>query len=226
MYLKISLFLLCVLSSLGIYQASQGHEPVLHNTPFALTIFLFIILTTSVIGFLLAMLRKSEDQSLYETKILKRDELDLPTVDLSTVDLPSAEIKTKESKRETLISDDLLVFLRLLQEEGRLIDFLKQDITTYDDSQVASASRVVHRGCSSIINKYLSIATVIDSEENSTIDFPKDLLDGSIKVQGKNGEKIRVIHQGWKLISANIPEIVRDLDAEELLIVPAEGESL
>ena len=41
---------------------------------------------------------------------------------------------------------EIVSFLATFQERGRLIDFLMDDITTYDDAQVGAAARVVHQG--------------------------------------------------------------------------------
>ena len=41
---------------------------------------------------------------------------------------------------------EIVSFLALLQERGRLVDFLMEDITSYDDAQVGAGARVVHQG--------------------------------------------------------------------------------
>jgi hypothetical protein len=42
---------------------------------------------------------------------------------------------------------EIASFLATLQDRGRLVDFLMEDITTYNDAQVGAAARVVHGGC-------------------------------------------------------------------------------
>ena len=41
-----------------------------------------------------------------------------------------------------------LYVLSVLQQEGRLIDFLQQDVATFSDEEVGGAARVVHGICS------------------------------------------------------------------------------
>ena len=41
---------------------------------------------------------------------------------------------------------EVISFLALLQEKGRLVDFLMDDIAAYGDAQVGAAARVVHAG--------------------------------------------------------------------------------
>jgi hypothetical protein len=45
------------------------------------------------------------------------------------------------------VSDRALQILALLQRDGRLIDFLMEDIRAYGDAQVGAAVRDVHAGC-------------------------------------------------------------------------------
>src|SRR5690349_12560463 len=42
---------------------------------------------------------------------------------------------------------EIVAFFALLQEKGRFVDFLMDDVTAYDDAQVGAAARVVHQGC-------------------------------------------------------------------------------
>ena len=42
---------------------------------------------------------------------------------------------------------EIVHFLAMLQDKGRLVDFLMDDINPYSDAQVGAAARVVHAGC-------------------------------------------------------------------------------
>src|SRR5947209_871202 len=42
---------------------------------------------------------------------------------------------------------EVVSFLATLQDKGRLVDFLMDDITPFGDAQVGAAARVVHDGC-------------------------------------------------------------------------------
>ena len=37
--------------------------------------------------------------------------------------------------------------LAALQREGRLIDFLEEDLSAYEDAQIGAAVRNIHQGC-------------------------------------------------------------------------------
>ena len=56
---------------------------------------------------------------------------------------------------------EIVSFLATLQEQGRLIDFLMDDITTYDDGQVGAAARVVHQGCKAALQEHFSELALI-----------------------------------------------------------------
>src|SRR5213079_2829870 len=52
-------------------------------------------------------------------------------------------------------------FLGLLQREGRLIDFLTENISSYDDAQVGAAVREIHRKCQAALNEHLEMEPVM-----------------------------------------------------------------
>src|SRR5271165_2926678 len=45
---------------------------------------------------------------------------------------------------------EVVNFLAILQEKGRLVDFLMDDIKGYNDAQVGAAARVLHEGCRTV----------------------------------------------------------------------------
>ena len=45
----------------------------------------------------------------------------------------------------------------MLQEKGRLVDFLMDDINAYSDAQVGAAARVVHAGCRGVLQDHFAI---------------------------------------------------------------------
>src|SRR5258705_92566 len=49
---------------------------------------------------------------------------------------------------------EVVAFIGLLQEKGRLVDFLMDDVTLYDDSRVGAAARVVHYGCREVLREH------------------------------------------------------------------------
>ncbi|NQZ58866.1 MAG: DUF2760 domain-containing protein, partial [Lentisphaeraceae bacterium] len=63
--------------------------------------------------------------------------------------------------------------LALLQREGRLIDFLQEDISSFDDAQIGMAVRQVHAGCRKVLEKHFSIEAVVPALEGETVTVAK-----------------------------------------------------
>src|SRR5215510_6537699 len=51
-------------------------------------------------------------------------------------------------------SDRAVQMLAILQRDGRLIDFITEDIAPYKDAQVGAAARDVHESCRKAIDHY------------------------------------------------------------------------
>ena len=82
---------------------------------------------------------------------------------------------TKETqilKIESISPDSPLLFLAIFQQEGRLIDFLKEDISTYSDAEIGAAARIVHTNCKKAISEYLSIEPISAEIEGTKITLP------------------------------------------------------
>jgi hypothetical protein len=175
---------------------------------------LIIILLTSIIG-LLYSLKKQGSKS-------EKTSAPAPTHNPQE-SINTGSKQTVKPNKESKISEDAAMLLSLLQQDGRLLDFLSEDIASFNDSQVASASRVVHRGCGNVLKKYFTYSPILDVQEDEEIEFPKDLPPQYIKISGKGAEKIRILHRGWILESSKIPE--RVIKSEKgFVLAPAEGE--
>ena len=59
--------------------------------------------------------------------------------------------------------------LAVLQRDGRLIDFLMEDVISYADAQIGAAVRNVHAGCRQALQKYVELAPVLQGEEGSRV---------------------------------------------------------
>ena len=123
---------------------------------------------------------------------------------------------------------EIVSFLALLQERGRLVDFLMEDITTYDDPQVGAAARVVHQGCRATLHEHFQIQSVRRESEGSSVTIPVGYavdeyrLIGNIRGAGPFSGTL--VHRGWKTEWVKLPRIVR-VDPNRLpTIAPAEVE--
>jgi Domain of unknown function (DUF2760) len=121
---------------------------------------------------------------------------------------------------------EIAAFLALLQEKGRLVDFLMEDLTTYDDAQVGAAARVIHQGCKEVLAEHFSITPVSVAEEGSRVTVPAGYTADEYRLIGKiSGDPPfsgKLIHKGWRTDYVKLPRIVKS--SRLPTIAPAEVE--
>ena len=122
-------------------------------------------------------------------------------------------------------SDRAAQLLAILQRDGRLVDFLMEDLTPYQDAQVGAAVRDVHRGCREALDRYASLAPVLDLEEGSTVNVDRDNEPARIKVVGNvaGAPPYRGIlrHRGWEVARLALPPLPA---TGRTVVAPAEVE--
>jgi len=123
---------------------------------------------------------------------------------------------------------EVIAFFGLLQEKGRFVDFLMEDLTSYEDTQVAAAARVIHQGCRQVLQDHFKITAVSEAREGTQITVPAGYAADEYRLVGKiTGNPPftgKLIHKGWKTESVTLPRIVK-LDEKRLpAIAPAEVE--
>ena len=67
-----------------------------------------------------------------------------------------------------------LQLLTLLQQSGRLIDFFKEDISSYNDEQVGAAVRKIHQDCGKVLEDFVTIRSVLDQDEGASMSIQPD----------------------------------------------------
>lgn len=116
--------------------------------------------------------------------------------------------------------------LSMFQREGRLLDFLSEDLNAYEDAQIGAAVRSIHENCNRVTAKYLSLEPVLDQEEGRTLTLQKGFDPLAVKLIGNvTGEPpftgvIR--HKGWKTGKLELPTLSAGQDPS--VIAPAEVE--
>ncbi|WP_321532762.1 DUF2760 domain-containing protein [uncultured Desulfuromonas sp.] len=117
-----------------------------------------------------------------------------------------------------------------LQEKGRLIDFVMDDISAYDNESVGAAARIVHQGCCDVVADYFTIAPVHGGEEMEEIRLEENYDSSQYRLTGQVPDQPpyegQVLHRGWKTTSINRPQMADVADAPSLkeIIAPAEVE--
>ena len=120
--------------------------------------------------------------------------------------------------------EDAVYTLTLLQREGRLIDFLKEDISSFEDAQIGAAVRQVHEGCRKVLDKHFSVEPVVNSSEGETVEIAKgfdpSMYELSGNVSGEPPYKGELRHKGWQAVKIDLP--TRQKSKNESIICPAE----
>lgn len=110
-----------------------------------------------------------------------------------------------------------LMLLALLQREGRFVDFVQQEVTEFDDEQVAAAARVVHEGCRRALRDHVTFVPVRGEQEGDRVVLAEGYDVGANKlvgnVTGKPPYKGTVQHRGWRAEKLKLPQEVGAHDA-------------
>jgi hypothetical protein len=119
-----------------------------------------------------------------------------------------------------------LVLLAALQREGRLLDFLQQDVTGFSDEDVGAAARVVHEGCRKVVHGYFDFEPARKEAEGATVTLPAGFNAQQVRLTGNvSGQppfKGTLKHHGWVAREIRMPSLSDAMDPR--VIAPAEVE--
>lgn len=121
----------------------------------------------------------------------------------------------------------VVLFLGAMQEKGRLLDFLMDDITPYSDAQVGAAARVVHQGCKTALREHVSLSPIAIGTEGAAFTIPAETPKEAFRLLGNpTGEPPfsgTLVHKGWKADAVKLPRLITSSDALPIL-APAQVE--
>lgn len=138
------------------------------------------------------------------------------------------EVKQIEEKPVQTSGGDFshLRLLSLMQESSRLVDFLKEDLSSFDDAQIGAAARKVHEECGKCLEDLVTVRPLMEENEGSKITVPQGYDPSKIKVVGKvKGTPPYtgvLVHKGWKAHKRSLPKKIGDQITE--VLCPAEVE--
>lgn len=109
-----------------------------------------------------------------------------------------------------------LALIAALQREGRLVDFLQQEITGFGDEDVATAARVVHAGCRRVLRQVVELEPALTEAEGAAVQVPPGFdaqrirLTGNVSGQPPFRGELR--HPGWVARAVRFPAVSPALD--------------
>jgi Domain of unknown function (DUF2760) len=119
-------------------------------------------------------------------------------------------------------------FLATLQEKGRLVDFLMDDIAIYSDGQVGAVARVVQAGCKAVLLEQFQILPIREEKEGSQVTVPAGYRADEYRLVGKLSGQApfagTLMHRGWKTESVKLSRVLRTGDDRFPTVAPAEVE--
>jgi Domain of unknown function (DUF2760) len=123
---------------------------------------------------------------------------------------------------------EVVNFLAILQEKGRLVDFLMDDIKGYSDAEVGAAARVLHEGCKAVLSEHFGIRPVRAETEGSKVTVPAGYAPDEYRLVGKiRGDAPFsgvLVHHGWRTEWVKLPRLLRTGDDRLPTIAPSEVE--
>ena len=136
----------------------------------------------------------------------------LPGEAAKALGLSKAAAAPKPVEPEPDHVDGAVGLLGILQRDARLVDFLMEDVSGYDDEQVGAAVRSVHDQCRDSLLRYVSLTPVIDAVEGAYTSV--DALPaaerawlvkfiGNVPAEPPQGGTLR--HKGWRVEKAALP---------------------
>lgn len=120
--------------------------------------------------------------------------------------------------------------LSVLQQEGRLMDFLQEDLGQYEDAQIGAAVRSVHQGCKKALAEHLELAPVFEEEEGAEVTVKKGFDARAIRLTGNvaGDPPFRGVlrHRGWRVARLDLPTAAAELLGQNRawVLAPAEVE--
>lgn len=117
--------------------------------------------------------------------------------------------------------------LAVLQREGRLIDFLEEDLSLYEDAQIGAAVRNIHQGCKKALTEYVALNPIFQENEGAQVTvapgFDSKAIQLTGNVAGDPPFTGTLRHRGWKVAKVELPLPTTE-QKQDWVLAPAEVE--
>ena len=108
-------------------------------------------------------------------------------------------------------SDRAIQLLALLQRDGRLVDFLMEDLATYSDAQIGAAVRDVHAACRGALTRYVALEPILAGKEGEPTSVATDVDPAAVRLVGNvTGQPPfpgTLLHRGWRATRIELPPL-------------------
>ncbi|MGC1644632.1 MAG: DUF2760 domain-containing protein [Candidatus Sulfotelmatobacter sp.] len=157
-------------------------------------------------------------------QVLGRAKVEVVPLATAAKATPAPKVRGDKPSPESL--DRAVQMLALLQRDGRLVDFLEEDVASYPDLQLGAAVRSIHTSCRQVLERYIKLEPILSSEEDQPVTVPVGFDPAAIKLVGNvTGEPpIRGLlrHRGWRVTEVTLPSLPQG--SGRAIVAPAEVE--
>ena len=116
--------------------------------------------------------------------------------------------------------------LALLQREGRLLDFLLEDISAASDDQIGAGVRDIHKKAKKALEEHVALERILPGEEEAPVEVPAGFDPSAVQLTGNvTGQppfKGTLKHHGWRVKGYKLPAPPEGQD--DLVVAPAQVE--
>jgi Domain of unknown function (DUF2760) len=119
-----------------------------------------------------------------------------------------------------------LQLLGLLQQDGRFIDFIQEDIAVFSDTEIGAAARVVHEGCRKVMREHFTLEAVRGEPEGARVTLEPGFDAAALRltgnVVGNPPFTGTLTHKGWVAMETKLPKLAASHNVN--ILAPAEVE--
>jgi hypothetical protein len=167
--------------------------------------------------------------SLFGSRLIQKDQITGTTETTPKVSKKEKKGSLSDNLSAKYLQNASLQTLVVLQRKGRLIDFLQEDLSEYDDAQIGAAVRSIHSGCKETLSKYIDLKPIFKDEEGKEVTVEQGFDSRAIQLTGnvKGNPPFKGIlrHRGWRAVKVQIPQLTSQEEGNNVL-APAEIEIL
>jgi hypothetical protein len=122
--------------------------------------------------------------------------------------------------------DRAVQLLAILQRDGRLVDFLQEELSGYGDAQIGAAVRDVHASCRAALGRYVTLEPVLTEAEGDRVRTDRETDPARLKIVGTVSASAAregiVRHRGWRAVQVSLPPL--PAASARQIVAPAEVE--
>jgi hypothetical protein len=114
-----------------------------------------------------------------------------------------------------------LQILSIFQRQGRLVDFLQEDLALYEDAQIGAAVRSIHEGCKQALIDHIKLEPIFEEVEGVEVTVQPGFDPRQVRLTGNvvGNPPFRgaLRHRGWRVTRIDLPEQMQRQEREMIL---------